>query len=197
MDLTTGHEPASGHPDVRVVMVRENLDDIPSYELPSDYSLRWYRPGDGEDWQRIHDACGGYGELDKDLFRREFGFDDEELGRRMCFACTPDGTPVSTNTAWFGSLENVNYGRIHWVATSVSEQRKGLSGPLMTAVCVRMKELGHDRAYLTTNTLRLRAILLYHRFGFKPYSDSTQEKDAWGAVEEKLRTFGKTLSLEL
>jgi len=193
VDLTTKHEPASGHPDVPVRMVRDTMEDIPQYALPDGYTLRWYEPGDDVHWLRIHDECEGYGELGDDLFRRDFGDDDSEIAQRMCFACRPDGTPVSTNTAWFNFWRDHNYGRVHWVATSVAEQGKGLSRPLMTAVCERLRDLGHDRAYLTTNTLRLRAILLYQRFGFRPDWEGAIEEEGWRALGVKVREIGRTL----
>ena len=36
--------------NVRLVMVRENLNNLPEYELPAGYSVRWYQPGEEKAW---------------------------------------------------------------------------------------------------------------------------------------------------
>ena len=42
MNHATRHEPASGHPDVPVRMVRDSLDGIPTYSMPDGYTLRLF-----------------------------------------------------------------------------------------------------------------------------------------------------------
>ena len=38
---------------IDVKMIRENLDNIPEYSLPSGYSIRWYRRGYEKHWQAV------------------------------------------------------------------------------------------------------------------------------------------------
>ena len=189
------HEPVKTHTDLSVNMVRECLDDIPKYELASGYRIRWYESGDEDHWLRIHRESEGYGELKPSLFFDQYGRDVEALSRRVAFVCRPDGLPVATNTAWMNDWNGMHWGRIHWVATSRSEQGKGHSRPLMTAVCDRLSELGHDCAYLTTNTLRVRAIALYAAFGFKAYWESPEEQVAWDSLAKQLAEIGKSLEI--
>ena len=195
MKIESKHEPVSGHRDVPVRMVREDLNAIPAFELPDGYTIRWYEPGDDAHWLRIHRECESYGGLKPDLFQDQFGRDESVLAQRVAFVCGADSRPVSTNTAWMNDWNGKEWGRVHWVATSRDEQGKRLSKPLMTAVCERMRELGHDCAYLTTNTLRIRAISLYAAFGFEPYWETDKEKAAWEDVEEKLREIGRTVEM--
>ncbi len=68
-----------------------------------------------------------------------------------------------------------------------------MSKPLMKAICERLRELGHDRAYLTTNTLRVRAIALYAVFGFKAYWETEKEKAAWAGLRLRMRELGKSV----
>lgn len=61
-------------------------------------------------------------------------------------------------------------------------------------MCNRLRDLGHVNAYLTTNAVRFRAILLYAGFGFKP-EWANEEKETWGLVAEKAAELGRRLEL--
>ena len=63
---------------------------------------------------------------------------------------------------------------------------EGLAKPLMTVVCNRLRELGHQRAYLTTATIRIPAIRLYLKFGFRPDIQNEQDRQAWRRLQEKI-----------
>jgi GNAT superfamily N-acetyltransferase len=82
------------------------------------------------------------------------------------------------------------YGRVHWVAIVPEWQRHGLAKPLLTVVCQRLQELGHERAYLTTAPERIPAINLYLSFGFVPEVRSDEALRAWKEIEVK---FGRSL----
>lgn len=189
----TRHEPVTGVEGRGVVMVRDDLEAIPVCGVPAGYRVRWYEEGDAAHWMRIHEASEGYGALKATLFAEQFGDDPEVLRQRIAFVCDPDGVPVATNAAWFGEREGETWGRVHWVATSRRAQGKGLSKPLMTAVMERMKALGHTRAYLTTNTIRVRAIALYAGFGFKAFWETAEEERAWGEVKKVMEGMGRDL----
>lgn len=176
-------------------MIRETLDHVPQYEVPSNYSIRWFEPGDDAHWRRIHIDCEGYEDIGEGLFSDQFGADMAVLKQRVGFICRVDGWPVATNAAWFGDFKAQTWGRIHWVATTREEQGAGLSKPLMTAVCNRLRDLGHDNAYLTTNSRRLRAILLYQGLGFTPDWETEEEKETWRVVAEKAGELGRVLDI--
>ena len=76
--------------------------------------------------------------------------------------------------------------RVHWVAIVPDHQGKGLAKPLLTAICNRLVEIGHDRAYLTTNTVRLPAINLYLAYGFEPEIDTDEDRRVWDGVLKEL-----------
>ena len=56
---------------------------------------------------------------------------------------------------------------------------KGLSMPLLAAVCDRLKSLGHCKTFLTTQTCRVPAINLYAKFGFVPVIESDADRQIW------------------
>jgi ribosomal protein S18 acetylase RimI-like enzyme len=96
----------------------------------------------------------------------------------------PDGQAIGTATAWFkDNFEGRRFGRVHWVAIVPEYQGRGLAKPLMSTICRRLQELGHDCAYLTTSTARLPAINLYRRFGFEPLIRTPEEADIWKRLD--------------
>jgi GNAT superfamily N-acetyltransferase len=117
----------------------------------------------------------------------EFGADPVLLAQRQCYLCTADGRTIGTATAWFDDdFGGEIFGRVHWVAIVPQYQGHGLSRPLLSAVCERLREAGHERAYLTTSSARLAAIRLYLRFGFKPLIETEGQASAWRTLLEQI-----------
>jgi GNAT superfamily N-acetyltransferase len=177
-------------PDVSLAMVREGLEDLPVFELPPGYSIRSHREGDQAVWTDIHLAAEKRIEVTAGLFADEFGGDAEQLRRRQLFLCDPGGAAVGTGTAWHGRYRGTEMGRVHWMAVVPGQQGRGLSRPLLAAVCSRLRELGHRRAFLTTSTGRLAALRLYLRFGFRADPTDEPQRAAWEAVRRRLGCMG-------
>ena len=171
--------------DIR--MIRENLDDIPNYRLPAGYSIRWHQPGDAKSWYRIHLLADLYTKVTPELFEEQFGSDTQTLAERQCFLIDNKGTPIGTASAWFDDRNTQSSGRVHWVAIIPVEHGKGLAKSLLTTVCSRLKELGHSKAHLTTQTVRIPAINLYLKFGFVPAVDSERDRQIWRRLREHLK----------
>ena len=170
-----------------VHMVRESLNDLPEFSLPAPYSIRWYRPGDKEHWLAIHLEAEKFFKVWPALFEREFGRDEAVLAQRQAYLCDGTGTPIGTASAWFNpDYEGQPYGQIHWVAIVPDHQGRGLAKPLMSVICRRMRDLGHDRAYLGTSTGRIEAVGLYLKFGFVPKIRSDKDILYWQAVANEL-----------
>ncbi|HEY2933181.1 MAG TPA: GNAT family N-acetyltransferase [Acidobacteriota bacterium] len=164
-------------------MTRENLDFIPAFDLPPDYFLRWYRPGDERHWVEIQRQADRYNAITPDLFERQFGANKDMLLQRQCFLTDRSGAPIGTATAWFNpDYRGKPYGRVHWVAIVPEMQGRGLSKPLLSAVCNRLRQLGHLRAYLTTAPQRTPAIHLYLKFGFLPEITGPEDAEVWSRL---------------
>jgi GNAT superfamily N-acetyltransferase len=171
--------------DIR--MIRENLDDIPDFVLPAGYSFRWYQPGDEKSWRSIHLLADKYTDVTPELHEKEFGSNIQRLTERQCFLIDRKKSPIGTASAWFDDHSKQSPGRVHWVAIVPTEQGKSLAKPLLTTVCNRLKELGHNRAFLTTQTVRIPAINLYLKFGFIPAIDSERDRNIWRRLQKHLK----------
>ncbi len=171
-------------PNFRLIMIRENLKDIPDFSPPVDFALRWYRPGDEAHWLRIHLLADHGNRFTTDTFAKQFGLDASILTQCQCYLLDPGQIVIGTGTAWFkDDFEGERIGRVHWVAIVPEFQGRGLSKPLMTAICRRLRELGHRRVYVTTSAARRPAIQLYRRFGFVPLIRNEADRAAWSRIQ--------------
>lgn len=183
-----------------VKMARANLDNVPEFALPSGFALRWYQPGDEAHWLRIHLAADRFNKVTPELFQKQFAVEEERglqpastcerrsginsalrtLGERQCYLLAPTGEVIGTATAWFNdNFEGAPWGRVHWMAIVPEFQRQGLGKALLSAICQRLRELRHERAYLTTSTARIPAIKLYWKFGFEPLIQNIEDESLW------------------
>ena len=161
-------------------MTCPDLSRTPVFELPEAFGLRWYHPGDEQHWIAVHDLADLYNRTDATVFREQFGEAEEALPERQCYLVSPNGRFVGTATAWFGEFpEGTPRGRVHWVAIVPEFQGRGLAKPLLSTVCSRLRELGCESAYLTTDTARIPALNLYWLFGFVPNLDTRKDRGAW------------------
>lgn len=171
-------------PVQRLQMVCAALASAPAGEVPAGYRIREYAVGDAAAWVAIHQAADLHNPASLALFEQQFGAARHELPRRQLYLISPAGTAVGTATAWFGApaAADAVSGRVHWVAIVPAEQGRGLAKPLLSAVCRRLLELGHTRAYLTTSTARVPALNLYFAYGFLPDLDSPAARPAWASL---------------
>ncbi|MFC1806575.1 GNAT family N-acetyltransferase, partial [Planctomycetota bacterium] len=139
-------------------------------------------------WRRIQIASDEYGTFPPEKFEQQFGRDERVLAERQLYLCDGDGEAIGTMTAWLGERAQwERWGRVHWVAVLPEMQGRGLSKPLMAATMNRLRQLGHERGYLTTATVRPAAINLYLKFGFVPLVRHDADARAWRLVAPCLR----------
>ena len=174
-------------PNDDVTMVRAHLDDIPSFSLPPPYTLRLYEPGDEECWRAIQADSDEFNDITPQTFRKEFGWDEEEIARRQWYLCDEEGRAIGTSTAWFDdTFEGARWGQVHWVAIIPKYQGEGLSKPLITLTLRTMRDLGDDRAFLYTSTGRIPAIKLYLQYGFAPLKTLDTDRRAWDKIRDEI-----------
>lgn len=173
--------------NLSVNMYRATLDNLPDYPLPAGYQIRPFVPGDEQEWVRIESATERFIPITAEVFFKEFGTDSKLLAERQLFLVNPHGVAIGTATAWLDDNHyGQSYGRFHWLAIHPDWQGRGLSKPLLAQTCRRLRELGHDKAYLVTSTARLKAIKLYLKFGFLPEIRGAEDEQIWGQLREPL-----------
>ena len=167
---------------VPIQMVRENWDGVPKYALPTGYSLRNYQPGDDVTWTAIQSVADDINTVTLPWFRKEFGEKDSEIGERMFFLCVDGGRAIGTATAWNKDWREQSWGLVHWVAILPGYQGQGLAKPLLSAVCQRLIDLGHERCFLNSESTRVAAINLYLKFGFEPWRETKADEAVWDGI---------------
>jgi GNAT superfamily N-acetyltransferase len=173
---------------ISVTMTREHLEDIPQFHLPPGFTVRWYQDGDEELWLEIERASEDHIEITHELFVEWHGDHLPVLKDRMFFLLDSEMNTIGTATAWFLNEYNGKpYGRVGWVAIIPEMRSRGLSRPMMTVLCNRLKDLGHKRAYLTTSTARFPAIRLYWQFGFRPEYEEVDDRMVWQELERLIQ----------
>ncbi len=163
-----------------VMMVRNELGNLPVYSLPFVFQIKAFMEGDQDTWVKIHQITEDYHSINHELYYREFGTDLQKLSDRQFFVCDQKGRAVGTATAWEDNeIIGQGFGRIHWVAVLPEFQGRGLAKALTSEVCQRFQKLGYNKALVTTENFRLNAIHIYRKFGFEPFPRNETEKQFW------------------
>lgn len=173
-------------------MTRANMDDLPAYDFPEGYRMRHWQAGDMQLWLDLHIPLFAEGEINEALFHQEYGHDNALHEQRIYFLMHEEQV-IGTISAWFGDygldkdFGDRSLGRIHWVVIEPDYQGKGLSKPMMAYACHKLKELGHQSAFLFTATELTPAIGLYLKFGFQPVITSDELQAAWDEAYKLVR----------
>ena len=172
---------------IHVVMVRQDLKDIPQVSLADGYRMRPYRRGDRATWLQIQEVSEPYHTVTGQTFDDSFGGDLPAMKGRGLFLVAPDGRDAGTITAWYNrTYARRRWGQIHWVAIVPEHRGKRLSKSMMTVAMNRLRALGHRRAMLGTQTPRIAAIKTYLDFGFAPDMSVDRAQEAWAQVRRAL-----------
>ncbi|GGI39533.1 GNAT family N-acetyltransferase [Mammaliicoccus stepanovicii] len=174
---------------IKLKMIRQNLNQIPQYDLPEGFSIRKFEEGDEQNWAEIETSADEFSTVENALkrFDREFGYDIESMKNRCLFIMNNKGEAIGTTTAWYGDGEGTNQdiGRIHFVAIKQEYQGKKLSKPLLTEA-LNVIATFHDKVYLTTQTTSYKAINMYLKYGFEPYDINPESQRGWDMIDEIL-----------
>lgn len=172
--------------NIDVRMLRPHLRDIPHAPIPDGFRIRPMTEADIPLWTDIERDAEPFLEIGDDLFLKEFGADFAAIYERCYLIETTTGHAVSTISAWYNRPEtNLAPGRIHWVATRKSYQRRGLGRAGLSYALNRLAQW-HDSAMLATSTARVGAIQLYLDFGFIPDLTTDRASEAWMQVRDSL-----------
>lgn len=166
------------------------------YELPNGFHYEFYKPGDEEEWVKIHIESGEFTSIEKGLKHFHDFYDHfiEELDKR-CFFIVDDVTNEKIGTATISLLNEKEYGMdaaVDWVAIKKSYQGKNLAKPLISKFMEIANKLGHKSIILHTQTTTWLAAKLYLDYGFEILNK--EEINGWNILKtitnhEKLREF--------
>lgn len=167
----------------RLRLMRRQLTGVPPAVFPAGFELRAYLPGDETLWLDLVRESDPLWTGAPDLFARTWSGEPAECARRLVFLRAPGGEAAGTVAAWFGEA---GWGRVHWLLLRPAWRGRGLGRALLHWALHRLRELGHERAFLITEAGRLPALQLYLSAGFVPDPQSPAERAAW--VELRQRT---------
>ena len=169
-----------------IFMVRDNLDNVPEFDLPKSFYIRGYHKGDEENWFKIYKAADQYNKIYSSMFKEYFGADEAKLARRQFYVCNEKDEAIATATAWYNDdYHGTHIGRIHWVAVHPDYQGFGLAKPLLSSVMERLKQRGHQKCYLRTLNVRTPAIKLYLSYGLKPDIHNDNDRILWNEIQQR------------
>jgi len=164
---------------VPLVMIRDSLKDLPVLEVPTDYSIRTFRPGDECEWERIV-ACSFETPRTFNQIMRE----DPSYAPERIFFAVKDGIPVATAAAWYHPLWGGQYGYLHFVGVEPAHRGNRLGYWLSLAALHRFVAEGRAMAALETEHFRVPAIKTYLRLGFRPQL-SGDSRGTWRRLSQR------------
>jgi len=174
-------------PHVEIEMIRPNMIGIPQAAFPAGYGMRTMRLEEAPLWTEIQREADLHSNITDDLFMNQFGNDVAAIPERCYFIVREDGLAVGAISAWHGrEFREGDYGRIHWFGIRPAFQGRGLARPALSYAMNRLAEW-YQRAWLTTGTMRLKALKLYLDYGFLPLLDGLKDRGAWRAVQGVLQ----------
>ena len=171
-----------------LLLKRENLENLPKYELPEGYQFAFYEKGDRDTWIAIEQSAKEFETYEQGLvsWNRYYEGKDDELVERMVFIANEAGEKVATATAFYDiyGRDKSGAGWLHWVAIRREYQGKGLSKPLISYVLGVMCSLGYTHAKIPTQTNTWLACKIYLDFGFTPIPENAvHSREGWRIVK--------------
>ena len=160
--------------DIKVLMEKNNPSEYPKFDLPEGFSLVKYKDGYEKDWAKIQTDLEQFESIDEALkcFKDTFLDVTDDVYRKCFFIQNKYGENIATASIWNGNHFGKTLQRIHWVAVSKEYQGLGLAKSLVSAALDVFNELGFkDYIYLTSQVSSYKALNIYSKFGFIPYTD--------------------------
>ena len=172
--------------DIKVLMEKNTPSEYPKFDLPEGFSLVKYKAGYEKDWSQIQTDLEQFESVDAALkcFKDTFLDGTDDVYKKCFFIQNKDGKNIATASIWNGNHFGKTLQRIHWVAVSKEYQGLGLAKSLVSAALDVFNELGFkDYIYLTSQVSSYKALNIYSKFGFVPYTDKMPIN--WGMDEKE------------
>ena len=163
--------------------------------LHANYHYADFDPSFREPWARLMLETGLVPDLEAGLTQwdKMEAQAPEMLHEHFRFVLGPEGDLAAT-AGLFPGHDFPDRLRLHWVATGLNHQHRGLARSVITALALEYETLaGKYPLYLSTQSQSYGAIKLYSRLGFEPYMGAyeghsqEQSQQDWQAVTDVLR----------
>lgn len=164
-------------------MEKCDLDRVPEVRVPEGYTLRTFRSGDQTGLAEVYAACELGCRTREDVQERLVMRPYFQPGR--VFVMEYEGAIVGTATAWEEPSEPP-CGYLHMVGVLPEHRGKRLGCALTVAAIRRHREEGFAVQRLDTDDVRLAAIRLYLRLGYRPLLTHPSHEVRWRAVLKRL-----------
>ena len=165
---------------MQLVMVKENLEDLPPVVLPDGYSIRHFLPGDEHHWENILNKSFGESNPPRS-FDQIMGMDASCSPERVLFVTYKD-IPIATASAWYIPSKGLKTGYVHYVGICPEHSGKKLGYLVSLAVLHRFVYEGRTRAVLQTDDFRVPAVKTYLQLGFQPFLVEEDQRQRWSNV---------------
>jgi mycothiol synthase len=163
----------------KLVMKKEILSDLPSFNCPSGYRLRHFQPEDERNWEDLIRHS-----FTRDVkFAQKIGDHVPDYSDRLLFICRGD-QPVATATAWETSIGDNRDWYLHMVGVLPEYSGKGLGYAVSLAALHKIREVGGESACLETDDFRLPAIRIYLKLGFQPVYLDDSHPGRWERIQQ-------------
>jgi len=169
----------------QLYMIRRDLENLPSVEVPDGYRIRAFRPGDERAWEMVIAASFERSLEDTD-FVRMMRNDPAFCPERMFFVEHALDGVVATASAWRKPQHWPDAGVLHYVGVLPSHRGRRLGYAVTLRALHRIAEEGWREATLETDDFRLPAIRTYLRLGFEPLIEHHSHPQRWRKVFEAL-----------
>ncbi len=165
---------------------------LPPPQVPDDYELRGYQPGDEEQWLDLQ-HLGGFNHWDLEGVEKYLEDPVRRAGSRV--VTTGDRLVAATFATPHEGQDGVGY--LDYVVSHPDHRGLGLGRAVCAGVMAFFVEQGYESIILLTDDWRLPAIGLYLSLGFDPVMEREDMPSRWRAIMvelEKPRSAGPTES---
>ena len=191
-----------------VIMIKNDTNIYPNYNLPTGYKFKMYSSGDELKWAEIELSVGQFESLEEGIRMFDIEFNTGKLKKeeRIIYVIDPNGEYVATGALWDGPFNGCNQQKMHWIAVKEEYKGKGIAKALVTKILDLYNELGYSGfIYLLSESWCYSALNIYKKFGFVPYVDgnpldilpySNEEfnrstEEGWNNINNKIKSYKK------
>ena len=169
------------------LLLERELDNLPAFPLPEGYRFVFFQPGDRDAWIEIEKSAKEFTTYEQglDAWNKYYGGHEDILPQRMVFVENTAGDKIATATAYIDitGRDQSGSGWLHWVAVRRDFQGRGLSKPLVAYVLNILRDLGHSRGKIPTQSTSWVACGVYLDLGFRPIpKNAVNSRDGWRIV---------------